>query len=94
MEIILSNNATVANPGSLLKPDLRYSQGYLIPWVQLEMGIFLSNNATMANSDSSLNSSQTSGIVKDWVQPGIHCLKWNKASKANPGSPLKPDLRY
>ncbi len=88
---------TVANLGSLLKPDLRYSQGYLIPWVQREMGIF--NPPTLPWLTQTARSSQTSGTVKDisylGYSPGY--IPWNgnflfnNATTANQGSPLKPD---
>jgi hypothetical protein len=75
---ITANGTTIASPDSSLKPDLRYSQGYLTRpqvqsrishtlgtvWdIQLEMGIFY---PTMPPSPAqTAHSSQTSGTVKD-----------------------------
>ncbi len=87
----------MASPDSSLKPDLRYSQGYLITWVQLEMGIF--DPPTLPWLTQTARSSQTSGTVKDisylGYSPGYTAWNgnflFNNATTANQGSPLKPD---
>ncbi len=68
MGIFYTHNATLANPDSSLKPDLRYSQGYLIPWIQLGIHRLkweIIYPTALPWLTQTAHSSQTSGTVKD-----------------------------
>ncbi len=72
----LSNNASVANQGSLLKPDLKVKSGIYVHWAW--NANFLSNNNSVDNPGSPLKPDlrNSQECTMSWVQSGVYSLKW------------------